>query len=93
MRLRESEKIGSSENVSPAERAQASGRSHRGTASDRSIVYTIDINFAEGTSISVPEADDSPRDSPQRSTRCVEKKNEDDDRIHRMLPIKGSFTV
>ena len=68
----ESEKIGSSENVSQGEQVQASGGRRRGTASDRRIIYTIDIDFAEVTSTSVLEADDSPRDSPQRSPRCIE---------------------
>lgn len=91
----ESEKIGSSENVSPGEQAQVSGERRRGTASDRRVIYTIDIDFAEVTSISVLEADDSPRDSPQCSPRCIERKkrNDDDGRIHRRLPIKGSFTL
>ncbi len=62
------------------------------------MVYTIDIDFAEDTSIFVPEADDSPRDSPQRSARRVERKekkndDDDDDRIHRRLPIKWGVSL
>jgi hypothetical protein len=99
MKLRELKKIGSSENVSLGERTPQGADewgSRSGTASDRRIIYTIDIVFAEDTSISMLEANDSRRDSPQRSPRCDERKKreiDDDGKIHRRLPIKGRFVV
>ena len=93
--VRDDEKICSSVNVSLSAADEWGSRS--GTASDRRIIYTIDIDFSEDTSISMQEANDSsPRNSRQCSPRCVEGKkreNDDDDRVHRRRPIKGRFII